>query len=300
MEINMKISVIVPIAGNREKEVKELLKSLLVQSKDFYEVIFAVDESKNLANYLKSLKKKYKKIRVLFSEIKRGRCKAKNEAALNSRGDILVFLDDDVEILSKNYFTIIKSHFKNPKVGAVSGREIKLKKKSKLKKILFSKRVGFINSLGEVISNFDTQTGRPILTLALPGCNFAVRRSVFFDVGGFDESYDIGTAYREETDLQIRIRKKGYYLIFDPRISVLHKEKETALTFKKWFKWYYVLNTYFFLKNFEPNFFKFLMFLFKEVIGAIARTIFYKKPYPLIYYYNILDGIKHYRRKMKE
>jgi len=295
----MKLSIIIPTIGKREEEIKKLLSQLVKFNKNISEIIIPVDESEEISNYVIALKKINRKIKLLYSKKRRGRCKAKNEGAKMAKGDILVFLDDDVEILNRNYFKILSEDFSNHRIAAVSGKEIKNKKISKIKRFI-SNKVGLITSLGEVISNFDTPLKRPKIVLALPGCNFAIRRDVFQLVGGFDENYDIGTAYREETDLQMRVTKLGYKLLFDPRISVIHKERESPDGLKRWFKWYYILNTYFFLKNFTPSTFKFLLFVFKEILGSMARILIYKKPYPIIYLPGIIHGIMYFKEKIKK
>ena len=295
----MKISVIIPTYKSREKDVRKLINILLRMRRDIYEIFLVIDESESILEYLAKFEKKCRIFKILFSKKRRGRCKAKNEGAKMAKGDILVFLDDDVEILNRNYFKILSEDFSNHRIAAVSGKEIKNKKISKIKRFI-SNKVGLITSLGEVISNFDTPLKRPKIVLALPGCNFAIRRDVFQLVGGFDENYDIGTAYREETDLQMRVTKLGYKLLFDPRISVIHKERESPDGLKRWFKWYYILNTYFFLKNFTPSTFKFLLFVFKEILGSMARILIYKKPYPIIYLPGIIHGIMYFKEKIKK
>ncbi len=53
----------------------------------------------------------------------------------------------------------------------------------------------------------------------LPSLNLIVRRSVFEQVGGFDETMAGG----EDADLTMRLRMKGYALHFDPQVSVDHR-----------------------------------------------------------------------------
>jgi GT2 family glycosyltransferase len=51
------------------------------------------------------------------------------------------------------------------------------------------------------------------------GCCFAVRRSVFEAMGGFDPDYPL---YFEETDLCLRIRRAGYRIGWLPEFEILH------------------------------------------------------------------------------
>ena len=58
-------------------------------------------------------------------------------------------------------------------------------------------------------------------TDSLRGCNMSVARQLAFDVGLFDEGF-IGNAHREETDFSLRIRRRGYQIVYDPDAAVVH------------------------------------------------------------------------------
>lgn len=57
------------------------------------------------------------------------------------------------------------------------------------------------------------------------GAAFAVRRSVFQEVGGFDEKIFM---YAEDVDLSWRIRTAGYLLRYVPAVKIYHYSYETA------------------------------------------------------------------------
>lgn len=52
------------------------------------------------------------------------------------------------------------------------------------------------------------------------GCAMMVRKSVFEEVGMFDKRYFV---YAEEIDLNLRVKKAGYKLVYVPRSVVWHK-----------------------------------------------------------------------------
>ena len=54
----------------------------------------------------------------------------------------------------------------------------------------------------------------------LPGCCFAIRKNVFNQIGGFDESLFL---FLEDVDLSWRMRLAGWDLHFVPESVVLHK-----------------------------------------------------------------------------
>ena len=49
----------------------------------------------------------------------------------------------------------------------------------------------------------------------------AIRKSVFFKVGGFDENYQ-GASITEDTDFGQRVWQKGFLIRIDPQLSVSH------------------------------------------------------------------------------
>src|SRR5688500_1576779 len=93
----MMVSVIVP-TYNRKDSVLRTLGSLSRQtlSTDFYEVIVvddgSVDETAGIATQEFPFTLRY------LSQENRGATKARNHGAVESRGDVLVFIDDDVTV----------------------------------------------------------------------------------------------------------------------------------------------------------------------------------------------------------
>jgi hypothetical protein len=61
----------------------------------------------------------------------------------------------------------------------------------------------------------------------LPSLNLAIRRSVFEQIGGFDERYPRPAG--EDSDLSIRLRRAGYQLWFEPRAIVAHDPVRNSL-----------------------------------------------------------------------
>jgi GT2 family glycosyltransferase len=57
--------------------------------------------------------------------------------------------------------------------------------------------------------------------VALLGANHSVRRATALELGGYDENY-LGWAFREETDLALRLYRNSRMIVFDPRAAVVH------------------------------------------------------------------------------
>ena len=139
---------------------------------------------------------------------------ARNTGALAATGDVLLFLDDDIEIKTD----FVAAHVRNyaePKIVAVSGQ-------------VLEGRRHVLNDLPAAAKNdtlgwlyFPQNYGKRCRTNWMMSTNFSVRKDVFISVGGMDANYPKG-AFREESDFSQRFQCAGYRFLFDPEASVYH------------------------------------------------------------------------------
>ena len=59
----------------------------------------------------------------------------------------------------------------------------------------------------------------------VPSLNLCIQRSLFREVGGFDERF---SAVGEDTDLSLRLRATGITLAFEPRARVIHRHRRAT------------------------------------------------------------------------
>jgi GT2 family glycosyltransferase len=227
------VSVIIATL-NRKAHLANCIRSLLDQSCRDFEIIVvdggSTDGTKELA---KSLPVKY--LRQSGKYIPN----AENCGVRAAEGEILAFVDDDV-IVSRMWLEQIVTTYDSHKVHGVGGRVIstqqprqehRASRYTRLLNKLFSivvcenrcNTIGAILPSGEVLGNFDKFTSRCRRVDHLQGCNMSFLRSVFANIGPFDEVYD-GTALRWETDFCVRARAEGFSLIYNPDAVVLHGE----------------------------------------------------------------------------
>jgi GT2 family glycosyltransferase len=158
----------------------------------------------------------------------------RNIGIKNAKGDVIAFIDDDA-IAYEDWLSQLAKHYEDENVACVGGRVIP--------KFLgeipdFLKGLPpqiFKGFLGETLLEFDKATilNKPLLW----GVNLSVRKNVFDAVGTFDES--VGRTINnlmgeEEIELQERILKKGFKIIYEPNAIVTHLIDEKRLT-KLWF-----------------------------------------------------------------
>ena len=64
-------------------------------------------------------------------------------------------------------------------------------------------------------------TDKPKYVAHIVGADMMIKREIFNEVGGFDKDFFM---YREETELNFRIHKKGYKSISIPDAKIIHLE----------------------------------------------------------------------------
>ncbi len=210
------ISVIV-VTHNRPEELKECLESLKRQNlpKNSFEVL-VVDSSTTHKYETTTLVKNYP-VKYIHTKYK-GMTVARNIGICKARSEIVAFLDDDA-IADENWITQILKNYNNKKVGGVGGKVIEDRpvSRKKGKKVI----IGKIDKSGELISNFDLGEER-IEVDHIKGTNMSFLKKHLIEMDGFDNLYG-GRAYREETDVCMRLKKRGYLIIYSPNAKVLHK-----------------------------------------------------------------------------
>ena len=242
--LHFKVSVVIP-TYNRYHDLKECLDSIFSLKNKPYEVIVVDSHSKDQTPKLKD------RFPIRFISIReKNRQYAKNIGISMAKGDIISFLDDDV-ILSEDWLTEIVKPYEDKTVGGVGGRVLPYGTPADSYVEISKKDVGKVFTNGLVIGNFDLPADDMIEVDSFIGCNMSFRRDLLLAVGGFDENY-LGTGYRDDTDLCLRIRKLGYRLIYNPKALVWHKFRGKKLD-RNWAYWYIRNHTYFYLKNFFRN-----------------------------------------------
>ncbi|MEB3828972.1 hormogonium polysaccharide biosynthesis glycosyltransferase HpsN [Phormidium sp. CCY1219] len=224
------ISVIVP-TYNREKALRDTIADVLNQDYPDFEVL-VVDQTPThepeTQAYLEQLStsEKIRWFRVNWASLPG----ARNYAVRRSHGEIILFLDDDVQLPPGFFQTHAKNYLDKPEVGAIAGRVFdRMKLSDSGGDLQIEALPAEAMDPGIAWYYIDlVHTIKPQEVLSVRGCNMSFRRDIFHQYGlHFDERFK-GSAVREESDFCLRLRQTGYKIWYDPEAHLIHLGEQTG------------------------------------------------------------------------
>ncbi|MFK5968757.1 MAG: glycosyltransferase [Candidatus Marithrix sp.] len=157
-----------------------------------------------------------------------------NKAAQQASGSVLLFMNNDIEIIEAGWLEAMLELITINEVGVVGA------------KLLYPPELGLIQHAGVMIFNdaaghdhqffpeFETQSDMAVghngallairECLAVTGACMMVQRSAFEAVGRFDETLHVGFG---DTDLCLKLREVGHKCLITPYARLIHHESAT-------------------------------------------------------------------------
>lgn len=224
------ISVIIPTYG-REETLRETLANVIQQDYPSYEVL-VIDQTAQhepeTEAYLNQLatEGKIRLFRVKWASLPG----ARNYGVRRATGDIVLFLDDDVQLPAGFLAAHARNYVDRPEVGAVAGRVYdRMKLADAMPGLAIDDLPPEAMDPGIAWYHIDlVHTRKPQQVLTARGCNMSFRRELFEKHGvWFDERFR-GSAVREESDFCLRIRRTGFKIWYDPQADLVHLGEETG------------------------------------------------------------------------
>ena len=156
---------------------------------------------------------------------------ARNTGVRASRGDIIAFADDDVEV-HPQWAARLRAAFSDPTVMAATGLVLPAELETDAQR-LFEASWSF--NRGYRARTFDRAWFERELPRGIPadqigaGANMAFRRDVFTRVGGFDERLDVGAAgCSGDSEMWYRILAAGFSCRYEPAAVVFHHHRRST------------------------------------------------------------------------
>lgn len=225
-EIHPLVDVIIPTKDN-VKYLKKCIKSILELTEyDNYRVTIVDNGSRDpeTVEYLNAVKEE-KRITVIQDNSPFNFSAINNRAVEQSAGEVLAFVNDDIEVITPRWLKEMVSHALRPGVGAVGAR------------LWYSNDTlqhgGVICGVGGVANHAHKHIhqgdqgyfGRAVLIQnysAVTAACMVIRKEVFEQAGGFNEE-DLAVAFND-VDLCLRLVEAGYWNVWTPYAELYHHE----------------------------------------------------------------------------
>lgn len=225
------VSLIIPTKDNLEI-LRDCINSILSKTTyKNYEIIIVDNQSQEIEvhEYLQKLVFQNKNIKVVNYNKSFNYSEINNLAVEQAAGEVIGFLNNDVEVISAEWLTEMISHAIRPDVGCVgamhfypdgaiqhAGVIVGLLGVADhaFRSLKISEQSDYHNYL-QSIRNPDAVTGATLL----------IRRSIFTRVGGFDNDH-LAVAFND-VDLCLKVGALGYRCLWTPYAELFHHESKT-------------------------------------------------------------------------
>ncbi|MEM9664745.1 MAG: glycosyltransferase family 2 protein [Bacteroidota bacterium] len=141
---------------------------------------------------------------------------ARNRGAEVATSDLLLFIDADVKVHPNTLERVVKAFEADEALDALIGSYDDAPGDS-----------GFLSQYRNLLHHYTHQRSTPAVMTFWSGCG-AIRRTVFAEAGGFDESFRRPSV--EDIDLGYRISQRGHRIRLDRTVQVTHLKEWSALS----------------------------------------------------------------------
>jgi glycosyltransferase involved in cell wall biosynthesis len=202
------VSVIIP-TYNRGEILCQTMALALAQEYPDFEVI-VVDQSPEPPEAVQSFVKNAGSSLTYIRRETPNLPAARNAGVRISKGEVIVFIDDDV-VIEPDFVASHVRHYSDEHVGCVTGPALPPEENNQQEALAQQLRLFNVKkNLGD--GCYLVEWGA--------GCNFSFRKTALLKAGASDVRFSTG--WSEDADLCVRVRHQGYVIVFDPRVRLIH------------------------------------------------------------------------------
>lgn len=224
---NKKASIIIPFK-DQVSTTKKCIDSILEKTDYFnYEIILINNNSyfQETFEYIENIKMN-KRIKVFDYEGSFNWSKINNFASTKASGDVLVFLNNDTEVISSNWLRLLISDAIQPNIGAVGAKLLYPDNTIQHAGVV----IGLTYFAGHIFAKYGEERIPKIFNThrrnvsSVTGACVAFNKETFEKIGKFNEDFEISFS---DIEICLRLIKNGYRNVFNPKSILYHHEMKT-------------------------------------------------------------------------
>ena len=220
------VSIIIPTRNGRAL-LKQCIDSIAEKTSYKNYEILIIDNGSDEADALAYFEKLSKRpnIRVVRDDSPFNYSRLNNKAVELAQGEVIALVNNDIEVISRDWLTVMVAHALRPGVGAVGA------------KLWYTNKTlqhgGVFLGYGGVAGHSHKHSaegatgyfGRLLITQSLSAVTAAclvIKKSIFNEVGGLEEE-KLRIAFND-IDFCLRVREAGYRNVWTPLAELFHHE----------------------------------------------------------------------------
>lgn len=224
---NKKASIIIPFKDQADV-TKTCVESILEKTEyDNYEIILINNNSsdKKTFDFIEYISKN-QKVNCYDYQEPFNWSKINNFGASVSSGDVLIFLNNDTEVISKEWLQLLIGDAIQERVGVVGPKLFYPDNTIQHAGVVIG-----LNSLAAHLFAGNNEEDIPDLyklyrrnVSSVTGACLAIDKKLFYEVHGFNERFEVSFS---DIEICLRLLEKGYDNIFNPDSKLFHHEMKT-------------------------------------------------------------------------
>ncbi|CAG0943234.1 partial Putative mycofactocin biosynthesis glycosyltransferase MftF, partial [Candidatus Brocadiaceae bacterium] len=147
-----------------------------------------------------------------------------NQGVSVARGDYVLLLNNDVLVSDGWLEGLVESLERDEKIGMVGPITNSISGRQMVNGVPYTDENGFHDFAQKVRKTYN---GRLTPRYRIAGFAVLMRKALYDEVGGLDESF--GTGNYEDDDLCLKIREKGYAIMVDEHVFIHHYRSQTFI-----------------------------------------------------------------------
>jgi len=216
------VSIII-LTWNALDYTKKCVHSIQNHTKYPHEIILVDNASTDgTVEYLRNLVKGHSNYKLIENRENRGFAAGNNQGVSAASGEYVMLLNNDVLVSDGWLESLVESLERDEKIGMVGPITNSISGRQQVISIPYADEKGF-HEFAQGIRR--TYKGRLTPRNRVAGFAVLIKKALYKEVGGLDESF--GTGNYEDDDLCLKVSGKGYAIMVDEGVFIHHYRSQT-------------------------------------------------------------------------